>query len=357
MHSRFAAWSMFAFLTLVPAAQEPAPAPAPQGRGADAAEPRRPARPVAEQRGAPQGRAPLRGASGEGRPAPAAARADRDHGRPGLGRVPVRPAGRRHRRLGRARALLAALTPAQLALTAAELPARPELWPLRLKLTADIGLENGAFIPAGGDVSLRGFEGGMLSVYDRGTQAFFPVDPYETDIVPRARAALAAAPQEPFFVRALEAALTGDEAAAAAAHPLAGADFLLVYGGRKGCSRCAEFLPALQDFYARDKAKGGFEVLFLSQDATAEDARAYAAEAKPPGRIIPFERRVEAAHVATIPGQLLPAVYLFDRAGNLLLRNHPNGGSPSARDVLGDLEQRLAERRSATEQGRKDAAK
>jgi len=30
MHSRFAAWSMFAFLTLVPAAQEPAPAPAPK---------------------------------------------------------------------------------------------------------------------------------------------------------------------------------------------------------------------------------------------------------------------------------------------------------------------------------------
>jgi len=88
-------------------------------------------------------------------------------------------------------------------------------------------------------------------------------------------------------------------------------------------------------------------VLFLSQDATAEDARAYAAEAKLPGRVIPFERRIEAAHVATIPGQLLPALYLFDRAGNLLLRNHPNGGTPSARDVLADLERRLEARASA----------
>ena len=357
MHSRFAAWSMFAFLTLAPAAQEPAPAPAPKAAELTLQS-------LAARRDLwPSSVAPRKDVRLNGAPPVKAGQVLRLHELTGttvvldsgefLFDLPAADTDV----LERARALLAALTPAQLALTAAELPARPELWPLRLKLTADIGLENGAFIPAGGDVSLRGIEGGMLSIYDRGTQAFFPVDPYETDIVPRARAALAAAPQEPFFVRALEAALTGDEAGAAAAQPLAGADFLLVYGGRKGCSRCAEFLPALQDFYARDKAHAGFEVLFLSQDATAEDARAYAAEAKPPGRIIPFERRVEAAHVATIPGQLLPAVYLFDRSGNLLLRNHPNGGSPSARDVLADLEQRLAERRSATEQGRKDAAK
>jgi hypothetical protein len=348
MQSRFAAWSMFALVSLVPPAQEPVPVPKPVELTLQALAARRDLWPSSV--------APRREVRLSGAPPVKAGEALRLHDLNGsmvvldtgqfLFDLPAADTDV----LERARALLAELTPAQLALTAAELPAKPELWPLRLKLAADVGLENGAFIPAGGDVSLRGLEGGLLSVFDRETQTFFQVEPYETDIVQRARAALVEPPQEPFFVRALEAALAGTDAStgAAAAHPLAGADFVLVYGGRKGCTRCADFVPALQEFYGRAKPSlGGFEALFLSQDATAEDARAYVAEARPPGRVIPFERRVEAAHLATIPGQLLPAVYLFDRAGNLLLRNHPNGGAPSARDVLADLERRLAERAAA----------
>jgi len=251
--------------------------------------------------------------------------------------------------LERARAVLAALTPEQRALGFKDLPQRSELWPLRVELGVDIALQDGSVIPAGREVALRCYEGELINIFDRETGTFFQVEPYETDLLARARARMLLPAEDPFFVRAVESALApAGSAQATGARPLDGADFVLVYGGRLGCSRCADFLPALAEFYERAKPRGGFELLFLSQDASAEQARDYVAKAQPPGRVIPFERRLEAANVATIPGQLLPAVYLFDRAGNLLVRNHPNGGSPSARDILVDLEKRLQARPPAS---------
>lgn len=249
--------------------------------------------------------------------------------------------------LERARAAISMMTPEQFALTAAELAKRSELWPLRVALDASMGFDNGLVIPAGREVALRTLEGPLLSLYDRETAVHFQVETHETDMFERARARLSQPSEDPFFVRAVEAALV-PAAGVSEPRPLAGADFILVYGGRLGCSRCEAFLPALSEFYRRAKAElDGFEVVFFSADRSAEDARAHLVAAKIPGRVVAYDRRLEAANLASIPSQLLPNVFLFDRAGNLLARNHPNGGSPSAADVLADLEKRLRARDAA----------
>lgn len=88
-----------------------------------------------------------------------------------------------------------------------------------------------------------------------------------------------------------------------------------------------------------------FETVFYSEDKTAEDAHAVVASEKLPGRAIAYEKRLAAADLSEQTGELLPLVYLFDRAGNLVTRNHPSDGSPSASDVLAVLETKLNEER------------
>ena len=89
-----------------------------------------------------------------------------------------------------------------------------------------------------------------------------------------------------------------------------------------------------------------FEAVFYSDDKNAGDAREVFAHEKLPGRAIAYDRRVEAADLSTRQtGQLLPLVYLYDKSGKLVANNHPDGGSPSASDVLAMLEKKLAEAR------------
>ncbi|MCC6408378.1 MAG: hypothetical protein IT453_14530 [Planctomycetes bacterium] len=247
--------------------------------------------------------------------------------------------------LQRARTLAASLTPEQLAVTWTTLPSQPELWPLRVRLAAAIGLADGREIGTDRELALRGFVGGEISVYDRTTAVHFTVEPRSTDLIARARerAKLPVPEREPFFVRALEASLEpigGD--ATGGARPLADDDFVLIYKARKGCGRCAAFTPELKEFYARAKALNPrFELVFLSSDGNATDAKAYLADAKLPGRAIAFERILEAADAASLPCQLLPGLFVVDRTGKVLEQNHANGGAPSAADVLARFEQRL----------------
>jgi len=248
--------------------------------------------------------------------------------------------------LERARAAMAKLTPEQLALTQAVLLSKPDLWPLRVSLTADLGFTNGVTLPAGTEVVLRDLQADGVWLADRKSGENFQAAVQETDLLQRARERLALPEGErrPFFVRSIEATIEKDGKIGAEG-ALADADLILVYKGRKGCGRCAQFLPELQQFYAKTKPEHPrFEVVFASQDATPELAREYLAEAKVPGLAIAQSRNVEAANLASISGQLLPTVLLFDKSGKLLARNHPNAGSPTAADMLKEVEKRLKER-------------
>jgi hypothetical protein len=245
--------------------------------------------------------------------------------------------------LERARAAIARMTPEQLALTEAALLERSDLWPLEVALTAELGFTNGVVLEVGRAMRVRDLGPDGIWLCDRPTGEVFQAAIQETDLVRRARErmSLPEAEREPFFVRAIEASIEKD-GAIGAPDALKGAELLLVYKGRKGCTRCAAFLPELKEFYARVKPEHpGFEVLYVSQDATPELAREHRSEMQIPGQAIALERNLEAAHLASISGQLLPTVLLFDRQGKLVAQNHPNAGSPTAADILAELEQRL----------------
>jgi hypothetical protein len=248
--------------------------------------------------------------------------------------------------LERARTAMASMTPEQLSLTEAVLLARPELWPLQVALVADLGFTNGVTLEAGREVAVRDLTADGIWLCDRKTGEAFQASVPETDFVARARERLTIpeAERRPFFTRSLEATIEKDGKIGAEG-ALAKADLILVYKGRKGCTRCAAFLPDLRAFYEKTKpAHARFEVVFASQDATPELAHEHVAEAKVPGLVIAQQRNLEAANLASISGQLLPTVLLFDQNGKLLTRNHPNAGKPTAGDLLAEVEKRLKER-------------
>ncbi len=244
--------------------------------------------------------------------------------------------------LERASALMASLTPDQLAVTAQTLPQHPELWPVEVTVTHTLDFSGGNKVPAGRTVILRKFEGDQLNLYDRQLKNFFPAAMNETDVLARARdrVKLAAGDRDSFFGRAVGAALDGGGDAKA----LAKTDYVLVYQAKLGCTRCAAFLPELQAFYDKMKpAHPEFEAVFVSADPDAASAKQLAAKEKLPGRAVAFDKRLEAADLGTQVqgGELLPLVFLYDKDGKLLARNQPNGGKPSAEDVLAVLETKL----------------
>jgi hypothetical protein len=247
--------------------------------------------------------------------------------------------------LERAFATKAALTPEQLALTPDALVARPELWPESVRTTRRLAFQAGKELPVGTEAAVRTLTPGWVNLFAPELGDHFQAEAFETDLVARARERLRLPESEraPFFVRSLAAALDAPPEDAAA---LVEAGYVLVYRARLGCTRCAAFAPELAAAYTRLRAADPrFEAVFYSDDRSAEDARAVMEREQLPGRALRFDRRLAAADLASRSGQLLPLVYLYDRAGTLISQNHPNGGSPGARDVLATLEAKLAETR------------
>ena len=241
----------------------------------------------------------------------------------------------------RTRSDAAALSPEAFELTLAKLRERPELWPTRLTIASTLQFGDNTIVPPGREVTLRFFEGDQLAVWDREVANYYTVDPQETDLLAQARANLnrPEAARSPFFIRSLASALEKPEGEAV--QRLAAADYVVVYSARLGCGRCAQFLPELKDFYAKN-AGAKFEVVFLSNDPDAQSAQRYLAESQPPGVALRFDRRYEAANLLALPLQILPGLFVFDRNGNLIERNDPNAGQPSANAVLASFQTRLA---------------
>ena len=236
----------------------------------------------------------------------------------------------------------AALSPEAFALTLPKLRERPELWPTRLAIASTLQFGDNTIVPPGREVTLRFFEGDQLAVWDREVNNYYTVDPQETDLLARSRAVLdlPAEQRTPFFIRSLAATL--DKPEGEGAQRLAKADYVVVYSGRLGCGRCAQFLPELKEFCSKYPS-ASYQVVFLSADPDAQSAQRYLAESQPPGVAIRFDRRYEAANLLALPLQILPGIFVFDRNGTLIERNDPNAGSPSANEVLASFQTTLAQ--------------
>ncbi len=255
----------------------------------------------------------------------------------------------------RTRAYAASLSKDAFDLTYDGLRAKPDLWPTVVKITGAQRFSDNTVVPAGREVAVRFFEGADLAVFDPTLSNYYTLEPNQTDIVLQARARLELPPEqrEPFFLRSLAAALESPDPALLAR--LRQADYVMVYSGRLGCPRCMAFTPELSKTYARlrqELPQAKFEVLYLSSDPSAEQAARHAKEAALPGGVIAFDRRIAAANLMAIPQRLLPGAFVFDRQGALLERNHADGGSPSAQDVLAKFEALLRRAPQAAGQAR-----
>ena len=241
--------------------------------------------------------------------------------------------------LERASATMVSLTAEQLALTEHDLPSRQDLWPLEVKLKNTMQFSSGTQVSAGTSVILRAFNGNSTSVYDRTLKDHFMCEVPETDIMQRARERmlLPEAERKPFFMRSLAAAVDP-----AANSTLDSSKFVLVYQGRKECPRCAAFAPKLKEFYARIKPDHpDFEAVYLGLDTDPSVTREHAKQAGYPGRVLIFDKRMEAGDLGALGGTLLPLVFLLDAQGKVLARNQGEGGSPSATDVLAMAEAKI----------------
>lgn len=234
--------------------------------------------------------------------------------------------------------LIASLSDEALAVSEAAVVRDTNLWPARVTLTADIAFTDGTGLASGTVLPVREVQPGAIKVFDKPSNTILTIDTKDTDAIARARA-IVDAPGEPrpFFVRSIEAALAASDTAKP--EPvLADADYILVYRGSSTCSRCERFTPELLDAYADLKQQhDNFEVVFVSDDRTAGAHRDHIAKTGMPWTVIPFDRVDAAAKVRSLPGRILPIVYLMRPDGSVI----DSTNDAAASEVVGTLREQL----------------
>lgn len=252
-----------------------------------------------------------------------------------------------------ARRAAAALTPEQRALTWSALLDRPELWPYRVALTRALSFTD-VTLPEGRELVLLRAEGPdlVLSTGDAG----FLVEPGATDLMQRARSALVAPAPLPGRVLdelrgALVEAASGEPVELDAERP---PRFLAFYVSASWCAPCRKFSPKLVEFYrAHAEAHPELEVIFVSEDRSAEEMRGYVEDEGFPWLAVPFEKRREVPLIDSYPRKGIPHLLVLDRHGNVLADTVQGGVYVGADAALAQLEALLArvEREAAAEPG------
>lgn len=239
--------------------------------------------------------------------------------------------------LARTAELINGLSDEALALTFESLQAKSEFWPVRIAVTQTLDFGGGLVINAGTELPLRTIANGQIEAVYLPAQQPLTLAAEQTDLLARAREMAsreAASPPRPHFVRSIEAALDPESAAPT----LASAEYVLVYRGREGCSRCARFTPELKQAYRKLKQNhNNFEVVFVSDDRSKQSFDTYVSKTDMPWKVVPYRNVFAAANTRSLPGRMLPVVYLMSADGTVI-DSTENG---SASDVLKTLEREL----------------
>ena len=224
-----------------------------------------------------------------------------------------------------------------LALTFETLATKSEFWPVRVAVTQTLDFGGGLVIAAGTELPLRTIANGQIEAVYPPAQQPLTLAAEQTDLIARAREIASrepASPPRPHFVRSIEAALDPERTTPA----LASAEYVLVYRGREGCSRCARFTPELKKAYRKLKQNHtNFEVVFVSDDRSEQSFTQYVSKADMPWKVVPYTNVFAAANTRSLPGRMLPVVYLMSPDGTVI-DSTENG---SASDVLKTLEREL----------------
>jgi len=160
--------------------------------------------------------------------------------------------------------LAESLSPAQLALTMNDVRRDESLWPVRASMRWGIKTSDGASVPAGQEVVMMGFlPDGSFRAGAVEQNVTVPVDPWFTDLFPRARQRVGTDDGTPFDFRLLESMLEPS----ADGSTVGDYDYVVMYDGRDTCSRSVDFAPELAEFQRRSAETGERWLLVLVNGA------------------------------------------------------------------------------------------
>ena len=205
-----------------------------------------------------------------------------------------------------ARAVHAALTPAQRQLSYTSILARKDLWPYRVALTEpiELGPPDGV-LPPGYQVVLLDVDKrtGKLSLVTEKTRTGFDLEAEATDLLAQVRKAVLEGPPSRMAAEMegrLVNAITGAPAPLdASALPR----YYLLYRGGGWCPYTRKLTPDVVKFYNEMHPKHPeFETIYLPVDKSAGELQAYAKAAGFPWPAVAFERSKDLKIIASLLG-------------------------------------------------------
>jgi len=122
----------------------------------------------------------------------------------------------------------------------------------------------------------------------------------------------------PARVRELTSALRDVDGKPAPPQTLTGAKRILVYFSASWCPPCRAFTPELVSYYRSHHGGTSFQVLFVSDDQSADDMQAYMTDDAMPWWGVPFRSALAKSLSKAYRGPGIPCLVMLDGTGHVL---------------------------------------
>jgi len=122
----------------------------------------------------------------------------------------------------------------------------------------------------------------------------------------------------PARVRELTSALRDADGQRAPTQTLSSAKRILVYFSASWCPPCRAFTPELVTYYNTHNGGKAFQLLFVSNDQSAEDMLAYMKDDSMPWWGVPFHSSLSKSLIKAYEGPGIPCLVMLDGTGHVL---------------------------------------
>jgi len=247
--------------------------------------------------------------------------------------------------LARANEAWAKLSPEQREVTAAVLAKDRDLWPLRVRSTAEFELNNGTVLKAGGEYDLLSVAPGEVQLYSPQHKTTLTAPISSTDVFARARALVPvpAAERPSRIAAALAGTLVGADGRPAEVEGLAGAQVFALYYGASWCAPCRKFSPDLVKFVNRVGPENPrLMVVLMSNDKADAAMYGYMKEEKMPWAAMPLDKLNERPVLTGYVKGSIPHLVVVDRQGKILADSYRGATYIGPQAAMQQLERILA---------------
>ena len=127
------------------------------------------------------------------------------------------------------------------------------------------------------------------------------------------------------MVKALTTDLCDAQGKPAPSQTLAGTQRTLLYFSASWCPHCRDFTPKLVDFYRTHGGGKAFQLLFVSDDDSTGDMRAYMHDYDMPWRGVRYHSDSAKTLETAYPGSGIPRLVLLDGQGRVITDGFKHG--------------------------------